>query len=393
MEGQEDGGLLGTLWGAGAESISCIERIGAALLRGFVLSLLEREGGLPRRVPREELGGEEGEEAAVASLGAAALRVWGRLSRDPEMDSLVGALAGRPPLPALAGVSEQLFRDGINWGRVIVFFYFTYRVVLQSRVLASTVLERNRLLPPSSVRLSIHPSVRPSVHPSACPPARHGLPGPPELPPRLRGRHQPHGQHGAPRLLRVPLHGVLLRAGRRGPAAPGAIPPGAVARGAGTRRGAPALPDAPRRPRAAARHQEAGAGRLGLGAGGHGGRAAAGEVGEPGSAGPAPPGHRQGGPPPLRLPRVPLPGRAGQGHQGAGRPHHQPAAPGWGSRGGPQRPRRIPLRPPQPGGAQLNPPTGGPWDTPPRTPPPHPDPVTPLPHSRGLTCWGSCTPA
>ncbi|NWH49581.1 BAX regulator, partial [Fregata magnificens] len=116
----------------GTENISCIVRIGGALLRGFVLCLLQRDGGLPRQVPPEELGGEVGEETAVASLRAAALRVWGRLSQDPEMDRLVGALAGCPPLPALAEVSEQLFQDGINWGRVVVFFYFTYRVVWQA---------------------------------------------------------------------------------------------------------------------------------------------------------------------------------------------------------------------------------------------------------------------
>ncbi|XP_052635476.1 apoptosis regulator BAX-like isoform X3 [Harpia harpyja] len=136
MEGREGGGLLETLWGAGAESISCIVRIGSALLRGFVLCLLEQEGGLPRQVPPEELGGEVGEETAVASLRAAALCVWGRLSQDPEMDSLVGALAGCPPLAALAEVSEQLFQDGINWGRVVVFFYFTYRVVRQDSILS-----------------------------------------------------------------------------------------------------------------------------------------------------------------------------------------------------------------------------------------------------------------
>lgn len=45
--------------------------------------------------------------------------------------SLVEALAGCDPLPALAEVSEQLFQDGINWGRIVVFFYFIYRVVKQ----------------------------------------------------------------------------------------------------------------------------------------------------------------------------------------------------------------------------------------------------------------------
>ncbi|XP_072703840.1 uncharacterized protein [Ciconia boyciana] len=56
----------------------------------------------------------------------------GQSHRCPHAPSLVGALAGRPPLPALAEVSEQLFRDGINWGRIVVFFYFTYRVVRQA---------------------------------------------------------------------------------------------------------------------------------------------------------------------------------------------------------------------------------------------------------------------
>ncbi|XP_055567066.1 apoptosis regulator BAX isoform X2 [Falco cherrug] len=79
MEGQEGGGLLEIPWETGAKSISCIVRIGGAVLRG-----------------------------------------------------LVGALAGRPPLPTLAEVSEQLFHDGINWGRVVVFFYVTYRVVRQA---------------------------------------------------------------------------------------------------------------------------------------------------------------------------------------------------------------------------------------------------------------------
>ncbi|XP_068785386.1 apoptosis regulator BAX-like isoform X4 [Struthio camelus] len=162
MEGQGAGGVLEAAGGAGAESvssvtqigatlvqgfirshaesISSIVRIGAALLRGFIRSLLQGAPGPPRPVPPAELG--EAEEAAdaadgpvVASLREAALRVWARLSRDPELDSLVGALAGRPALPALAEVSEQLFQSGVNWGRVVVFFYFTYRVVLQGSFL------------------------------------------------------------------------------------------------------------------------------------------------------------------------------------------------------------------------------------------------------------------
>ncbi|XP_068785385.1 uncharacterized protein [Struthio camelus] len=113
MEGQGAGGVLEAAGGAGAESvssvtqigatlvqgfirshaesISSIVRIGAALLRGFIRSLLQGAPGPPRPVPPAELG--EAEEAAdaadgpvVASLREAALRVWARLSRDPELD-------------------------------------------------------------------------------------------------------------------------------------------------------------------------------------------------------------------------------------------------------------------------------------------------------------------
>merc|ERR1711963_324124 len=35
-------------------------------------------------------------------------------------------------------------------------------------------------------------------------------PMPPELPRRVRGRHQPPDQHGALRVLLLPVHGVLL---------------------------------------------------------------------------------------------------------------------------------------------------------------------------------------
>ncbi|XP_064359701.1 apoptosis regulator BAX-like isoform X2 [Dromaius novaehollandiae] len=148
MEGQGGWGALEAPCGAGAESVSSVVRIGAALLRGFVRSLLEGAPGPPRPVLPAELGDAEPGDAVdgppLALLRDAALRVWARLSRDPEMDSLVGALAGRPALPALAEVSEELFRSGINWGRVVVFFYFTYRVVLQGSILSYSPPEQSQ---------------------------------------------------------------------------------------------------------------------------------------------------------------------------------------------------------------------------------------------------------
>ncbi|XP_065427173.1 apoptosis regulator BAX-like isoform X2 [Chrysemys picta bellii] len=120
----------------GAESISCIKQIGASLLRGFVRSLLQQQGpGSPpaRSVTMEELGGQDTPDGPrVASLRETLHRIWESMSQNPEIDSLVQCMAGQPPLPALAAVSEEVFRDGINWGRVVVFFYFTYRVIAQA---------------------------------------------------------------------------------------------------------------------------------------------------------------------------------------------------------------------------------------------------------------------
>lgn len=120
----------------GAESVSCIKRIGASLLRGFVLSLLQQQGPGPRPSPpvtMEQLGGEGTPDGPqVTSLRQCLHRIWGSLSQNPEIDSLVQCVAGQPPLPALATISEQVFEDGINWGRVVVFFYFTYRVIAQA---------------------------------------------------------------------------------------------------------------------------------------------------------------------------------------------------------------------------------------------------------------------
>ncbi|XP_014452674.1 apoptosis regulator BAX isoform X2 [Alligator mississippiensis] len=117
---------------AGAESLSCILRIGGALLRGFILTLFQQSPGT-RPVTFQELGGEiTPTEPPVTSLLEGLLQVWRSMSQNSEIDSLVDMMSGQPPLKALAQVAEEVFADSINWGRVVVFFYFTYRVTFQA---------------------------------------------------------------------------------------------------------------------------------------------------------------------------------------------------------------------------------------------------------------------
>ncbi|KAM7074708.1 uncharacterized protein J5F26_017143 isoform 1-T1 [Ciconia maguari] len=89
-------------------------------------------GGYPPCLGPPEPGPRDGQVRPLRAPQLPPNHLYPQSHRCPHAPSLVGALAGRPPLPALAEVSEQLFRDGINWGRIVVFFYFTYRVVRQA---------------------------------------------------------------------------------------------------------------------------------------------------------------------------------------------------------------------------------------------------------------------
>ncbi|KAJ6654376.1 hypothetical protein lerEdw1_006969 [Lerista edwardsae] len=127
-----------------SDSISSILRIGKALLLGFIKTLLQRfTAHHLQEASREQLAGEdtlqdeiEGEDvpdvAQVTSLRDCMLRIWQELSNNAEITSMVESLPGKRPLEELAEISEHLFATGINWGRIVVFFYFAYRVIVQS---------------------------------------------------------------------------------------------------------------------------------------------------------------------------------------------------------------------------------------------------------------------
>ncbi|KAJ7313915.1 hypothetical protein JRQ81_005720 [Phrynocephalus forsythii] len=65
----------------------------------------------------------------VTSLKECMLHIWQDLSSNQEITSMVESVTGDNPLEVLASVSEHTFATGINWGRIVVFFYFAYRVI------------------------------------------------------------------------------------------------------------------------------------------------------------------------------------------------------------------------------------------------------------------------
>ncbi|XP_054850884.1 apoptosis regulator BAX-like isoform X2 [Eublepharis macularius] len=128
--------------GPGApDNLSYILRIGRALLFGFIRSLFQQlAGDHPQRALVEQLSREDmlmarenvPDSAQVTSLREFMLHLWQELSNNPEISSMVQCVIGNNPLKVLAEVSETMFASGINWGRIVVFFYFAYRVIAQS---------------------------------------------------------------------------------------------------------------------------------------------------------------------------------------------------------------------------------------------------------------------
>nr|XP_003225279.2 PREDICTED: apoptosis regulator BAX [Anolis carolinensis] len=124
-----------------SDNIFHILRIGKALLIGFIRQLWQQYRASNPQVPpleettREDLSVEGAEAspdaAAVTSLQDCMFRIWQELSSNRDLTSMVESATGKNPLEVLADVSEHLFADGINWGRIVVFFYFAFRVIAQ----------------------------------------------------------------------------------------------------------------------------------------------------------------------------------------------------------------------------------------------------------------------
>ncbi|XP_042330532.1 apoptosis regulator BAX-like isoform X1 [Sceloporus undulatus] len=110
------------------------------LLIGFIKTLWQ-EYKASELTHREDLPVEEDvpDDVQVTSLQDCMLRILQDLRSNAEIPSMVESISGEDPLKALADVSESMFANGINWGRIVVFFYFSYKVIAQSSLLDTVV--------------------------------------------------------------------------------------------------------------------------------------------------------------------------------------------------------------------------------------------------------------
>ncbi|XP_034279192.1 apoptosis regulator BAX-like isoform X2 [Pantherophis guttatus] len=127
-----------------SDSISCILRIGKALLWGFIKTLWQRLAACsPHPAPLEQFGrdrlpgeqangGDEPDAAQVYSLQEHMFRILQELRSNADITRMAESVISENPLHGLAEVSEEMFATGVNWGRIVVFFYFTFEVGRQS---------------------------------------------------------------------------------------------------------------------------------------------------------------------------------------------------------------------------------------------------------------------
>ncbi|XP_013912151.1 PREDICTED: apoptosis regulator BAX-like [Thamnophis sirtalis] len=126
-------------------SISYILRIGKALLLGLIKTLAQRfEACFPHLASLDQLGGDslpeeqasgeddEPDAAQVYSLQEHMLRILQELRSNADITRMAKSISSENPLRSLAEVSEEMFATGVNWGRIVVFFYFTYEVFRES---------------------------------------------------------------------------------------------------------------------------------------------------------------------------------------------------------------------------------------------------------------------
>ncbi|XP_063157196.1 apoptosis regulator BAX-like [Candoia aspera] len=119
------------------DNTSCILRIGRALLYGFIKTLCQQYAACPHHAASleqvEQVNGEDVPDSAqVYSLQEHMLHILQELRNNEEITRMAESIISENPLQTLAEVSEEMFATEVNWGRIVVFFYFTYKVIIQS---------------------------------------------------------------------------------------------------------------------------------------------------------------------------------------------------------------------------------------------------------------------
>ncbi|XP_070586159.1 apoptosis regulator BAX-like [Erythrolamprus reginae] len=127
-----------------SDSISCILRIGKALLWGFIKTLWQRFApSSPHPASLEQYGRANGEDeqdaAQVHSLQDHMLHILQELRSNEDITRMAQSVTSQNLFHVLAEVSEEMFATGVNWGRIVVFFFFTFEVCRQSGVFSDVM--------------------------------------------------------------------------------------------------------------------------------------------------------------------------------------------------------------------------------------------------------------
>ncbi|XP_067850235.1 apoptosis regulator BAX [Heptranchias perlo] len=116
----------------GGDSINeILNRQSGALLRRFVLETIQEEDPQAELSP-EELGGTKNEidEPTIKDICKSLKKIGDELNRNVELQRVIETVPVENIRDVLYKVAERiLVADGLNWGRIVTFFYFAGKLV------------------------------------------------------------------------------------------------------------------------------------------------------------------------------------------------------------------------------------------------------------------------
>ncbi|KAI9517803.1 hypothetical protein JOQ06_009017 [Pogonophryne albipinna] len=143
-EGKEDQEPQGAVGGEDVIDDPILEQ-GAVVLRAYVIERINAEEP-SRHVSSEHLGGRpnEQQDPHVKEVVQQLLKIADEMNRNAELQRLINQVQANCAQDIFMKVAQNIFADGINWGRVVALFHLAYRLI--HKALTTNHLENIRTI-------------------------------------------------------------------------------------------------------------------------------------------------------------------------------------------------------------------------------------------------------
>ncbi|KAJ8252007.1 hypothetical protein COCON_G00213190 [Conger conger] len=106
---------------------------GVVVFRGYVIESARIDYPEMHLGP-EDIGGraDEGREPEVKEIVSHLLKIAADLNRDTELERLINQVDLDSVQDVFFSVARKIFSEGVNWGRLVAFFHFGYRLIYKA---------------------------------------------------------------------------------------------------------------------------------------------------------------------------------------------------------------------------------------------------------------------